>query len=674
MSNRGLWLLVNIGICLVGVMTAFVVYYKSSADLANARDVYLERSAQQTRAVATRVDGALREIYQNIRTIAQLPSVRAIDRHGENLDENALASIQQIYNNLAVNVAVSEVYIVPASLEPEAIDPKTGKEEVPILMFDHLIVGEDKHEEKEQADLPEQVEIYEYRQLRQQMAWLRQHYPTLDKISRLDFPVISGPAVITCDNTEFNQTRRDPDRTGVLFSVPFYDPEGGLKGTITAIIRLNALRDLMPSGDYALVNPVYGVAVAGPNGGQSLASPGPLGRGEVDQSLVFSQVIPLALGDPQGGWLVWAGQPDASFFGSRDLKAVEYFAALGYGLAALLTLGTLGAVQLFQRAARAERRHREQRERDAGQQQARERQEQQARAEAQVHAEAARHAGLLAMADSLEAAVGGITSGLVDAAGNLSASAAQMVTIAQTTSGQVSSLASTVHQVDDSMQTVTGATGHMTSSIADISRQVRQSQAVADQAQHQAATTMTLVKNLSDSVLAIGKIVNLITEIAGQTNLLALNATIEAARAGEAGKGFAVVAGEVKTLASQTAKATDQITVQITAVQQSTEKAVAAIEAIVATIGEMSTISQTVSGVVAAQIAVSEDIAHNVAGVAGGARNLSQAATVLEGVAHQTAETANHIGGLSSVLLDQSNGLSYAVTRFLQGMRSDGRS
>jgi len=143
--------------------------------------------------------------------------VKKIDRHGANLNDDARMSIQQIYNNLASNVAVSEVYIVPVDLDPEKIDPVTGKLEEPILMFDELITASTRrgvvdHDEKGptsvvEAEQVEEVEIYEYRQFQEQMVWFRQHYPNVDTIDGMKGPFINGSEVITCDNSVFDTTK-----------------------------------------------------------------------------------------------------------------------------------------------------------------------------------------------------------------------------------------------------------------------------------------------------------------------------------------------------------------------------------------------------------------------------------------------------------------------------------
>ena len=235
----------------VGSAAIWFCVEKSDYEYRSSLDSFRKAWEAEAKDAAAEASYALAHIYQNIRTISLLPSVRDIDRHGANIDADARLSIQQIYNNLASNVAVSEVYIVPVDLDPERIDPATGKLEEPILMFDELILAAvrndlDNKDRKsfegvEAAEEAEEIEIYEYRQLKQQLAWFRERYSTVDQINGMHVPFINGEEVITCDNTEFDKSGVEADRTGIIFSVPFYSRDGHLKGSISAIIRSRAL-------------------------------------------------------------------------------------------------------------------------------------------------------------------------------------------------------------------------------------------------------------------------------------------------------------------------------------------------------------------------------------------------------------------------------------------------
>ncbi|MCB1753821.1 MAG: methyl-accepting chemotaxis protein, partial [Gammaproteobacteria bacterium] len=186
-----------------------------------------------------------------------------------------------------------------------------------------------------------------------------------------------------------------------------------------------------------------------------------------------------------------------------------------------------------------------------------------------------------------------------------------MSSIAERSSGQSAEVASAAELASSNVQTVAAAAEELGSSISEISRQMSVQNGAADDAVTAALASDTEIKGLAEKVEAIGDVVNLITGIAEQTNLLALNATIEAARAGDAGKGFAVVASEVKNLASQTAKATDQIATQIQEVQDRTGKAVSAIADIGTRIEKIREIAASVAAAVEEQNAASGEISRN---------------------------------------------------------------
>ena len=189
---------------------------------------------------------------------------------------------------------------------------------------------------------------------------------------------------------------------------------------------------------------------------------------------------------------------------------------------------------------------------------------------------------------------------LTAASTEMHATAGSMTATAEETSRQATSVATASEQASANVQTVAAATEELHASISEISRQVTQSAEIASTAVVEADRTNATIQGLAETAQKIGEVVSLIQNIASQTNLLALNATIEAARAGEAGRGFAVVASEVKTLANQTAKATEDISAQIAAIQGETGHAVNAIKAIGGTIRQMNEIATTIAAAVEA--------------------------------------------------------------------------
>jgi methyl-accepting chemotaxis protein len=225
-------------------------------------------------------------------------------------------------------------------------------------------------------------------------------------------------------------------------------------------------------------------------------------------------------------------------------------------------------------------------------------------------------------------------------------------------------------QTSRNVATVASATQELDSSITEISTHVRKSVAIATDATSKAKETNQLVQGLAESVGKIGDIVKLINNIASQTNLLALNATIEAARAGDAGKGFAVVAGEVKSLANQTAKATDEISAQISAVQTATQSAVAAINAISTVIGDMSAISTVVASAVEEQGVATRDIARNIQGAADGGRQVSEAITHVTALAEKTGTTTDELSATIAALSEQAHQMSQQIAHFLDKLRT----
>ncbi|HET6308310.1 MAG TPA: methyl-accepting chemotaxis protein, partial [Rhodopila sp.] len=232
--------------------------------------------------------------------------------------------------------------------------------------------------------------------------------------------------------------------------------------------------------------------------------------------------------------------------------------------------------------------------------------------QSKITAAAAQRGALHQTADAFEARIGSLVSTLSSAATELQATAQSMSATATLTTSQAEAVAGAAVHASAGAETLAAAAEELTSSIGEISRQVTQSSKITDKAVVDAQRTDGIVRALSEAAEKIGHVVGLITNIAGQTNLLALNATIEAARAGDAGKGFAVVASEVKSLANQTAKATEEIGTQIAQIQSATKEAVAAIHEITQTIEAVNAISMSIAASVDQQGAATAEIARNV--------------------------------------------------------------
>ena len=290
--------------------------------------------------------------------------------------------------------------------------------------------------------------------------------------------------------------------------------------------------------------------------------------------------------------------------------------------------------------------------------------------QAAVHAAAERKEIVRKLADDFERAVGNIVGAVSASASNLETAASTLTKNAKATQQLSAVVATASEQASVNVRSVASATGEMGSSIDEIRRQVQISTMIAGEAVKQAQKTDGRINDLSQAAARIGDVVKLITTIAAQTNLLALNATIEAARAGEAGKGFAVVASEVKMLATQTAKATEEIKQQIAGMQAATRESVAAIKEIGETIARISEIASTITDAVEAQGATTQEIATNVAQAAQGA---VQVATNIADVNHGADETGTasaQVQLAAQSLSGESRKLEAEVTNFLNTVRA----
>ena len=235
-----------------------------------------------------------------------------------------------------------------------------------------------------------------------------------------------------------------------------------------------------------------------------------------------------------------------------------------------------------------------------------------------------------------------------------------------------SSVATAAEQASNNVNTVAGAAEELSASIREISEQVQNSNSIARQAVDKAHASDRLVQGLVEGADRIGEVVTLINEIADQTNLLALNATIEAARAGDAGKGFAVVANEVKSLATQTGRATDEIGSQIVAIQSATNQTVSAIKEITDIIQEISDITTGVAAAVEEQGAATQEIARNTQQAASGTKNVTTNITGVNGAAEQTKGATDKVMASANDLSIQANSLREEIQHFLERVQSVG--
>ncbi|GKQ55193.1 methyl-accepting chemotaxis protein [Bradyrhizobium sp. Ce-3] len=377
--------------------------------------------------------------------------------------------------------------------------------------------------------------------------------------------------------------------------------------------------------------------------------------GETEQLILMLAAGSFVLG------LVWAfllgkgiSRPIAAMCAAMRELAAGNFDVVLPGLGRRDELGEMaGAVEEFkvQAVAKAER--------DAATQ------------EAQNKASAtARRNELIRFADEFESAVGSIVSNVSASAVQLESAAGTLTRTAETTQNLSSQVAGASEEASSNMQSVASATEELSASVDEIGRRAKESSQIADSAVRQAEQTDARIGKLSRAAQEIGDVVKLITAIAEQTNLLALNATIEAARAGDAGRGFAVVASEVKSLASQTAKATDEISTHISGMQAATQESVAAIKEIGGTIGQISGIATNIASSVEQQSAATQEIARSVQNVAQGTQEAASSVTQVNRGATETGAASEEVLNSARSLSVESSRLREELDRFMANIRA----
>jgi len=282
----------------------------------------------------------------------------------------------------------------------------------------------------------------------------------------------------------------------------------------------------------------------------------------------------------------------------------------------------------------------------------------------------ARRTELIRFADDFEEAVGAIVSNVSASAVQLEQAAGTLTRTAETTQNLSSRVAGASEEASSNMQSVATATEELSASVDEIGRRVRESNKIAEAAVLQAEQTDGRIGKLSRAAQQIGDVVKLITAIAEQTNLLALNATIESARAGEAGRGFAVVASEVKSLAGQTAKATDEISSHISGMQDATQESVAAIKEIGGTIAQISNIASSIASAVEQQSSATQEIARSVQTVAQGTQEAAANIMQVNRGATETGSASEEVLNSAKSLSTESTRLREELDRFMANIRA----
>ncbi len=326
----------------LGLLLQGIVYWKYRIEVDAALAHHRDACDNAAEVVKRDVERIFNQTYQGLRTIARLPGVRATDRYGTNFAGDSRKSVQEIYNNLALNVSLSEVHIVPLDFEPDEIDPNTGQLQVPVANFDEFIAGRNADQANphaaENAPPADEVEIHEYRQIKRQLAWLRQHHPTEGTFKGFDYPAICSPEVVTSDNRYFSPSKPDDHaRSGVVYSVPFYGDDGKLRGCVSGVILTRQFEEILPDGEFALRNALSGYLVGSSRGSLWKEHVEDVRNARRSATLLWSSVLRLSAIDQKSSWMIWGGRGDDAFWMRQEVLSAREAAVVGCLGAVILT-------------------------------------------------------------------------------------------------------------------------------------------------------------------------------------------------------------------------------------------------------------------------------------------------------------------------------------------------
>ncbi|MFQ5647019.1 MAG: methyl-accepting chemotaxis protein [bacterium] len=647
---------------IIGLLAVYSVYtyYQRRVEIISLHKTVIEEEFEEKEK---QIEEVFRDIYQGIRTMSLLPTIRNIDPYGENLSKDGDMTIQQIYNNTAENTGLSEIYAVDINMDPEATDPKTGKLMEPIFTYDQLIVGNrgngnsDTAHEGVRADL-EEVEVYEYRAMRKQLSYFKKHFPRETLVHEMDVPGIISRELITCDNSDF--TGKDlakgdnSKRNGFVYSVPFYSDEGKLKGMISAVFRSEVLtKRYVAKSDMAIDVPMgrfYGMI--NPNtdyrlvfeGSRDIFNRFDTHDNPVSSDGLFAEVATLKIKD-KNQWKLYCYVP----MNVLASQIGEQMTILGLKLVSLLVILSIGSAFIYFVSRQKE-----------------------------VLLEFVDHLDYLIKGDLTRRIEGdykrevgalvdrfnqfvkhmeGIIGRVLRMINHIAASSEELSSESQNLSRRSQQQAASLEETSSTVQQMTSTIKANARNAEKADHIVRTASGNAQAGEKVVQKTVVSMSEVTESSQKIAEITGLVDEIAFQTNLLALNAAVEAARAGEQGKGFAVVADEIRRLAGRSAEAAKDIQILIEDVVEKITTGNTQVEETGKTLNDI------IGGIKNVVVTINE-ITANYQEQTTGIDQVSRGVVHLDNSVQENASLSEETASISEILASQSEEMRELMARF----------
>jgi signal transduction histidine kinase len=314
-----------LAILLAGLLLCLGVRFEANRQYLVAWQQYLESRQVDSKDYTKRVSSFFSVLNDNLGTLSHLPSVRKIDRHGTNLGIDGRETIQQVYNNLAKNIAVTKLYIVPLNFDFETLDMVTGRMDVPALEL-----GGELSRSNAAASRSETSKIPEFKEMQKQLLWLKINYPNIQRVKTSAAPMISGREIATGGDT------------GLVFSVPFFDQEGALAGSVSALILSSALRGITEGENYSLISPLAEFISVPLSRDKNIRLMLRAADSVPAASTIFSETVVVDTHDARGKWQLRINYPVTGFYSEARFAARKDFENGSYLALGLLTLLGLG--------------------------------------------------------------------------------------------------------------------------------------------------------------------------------------------------------------------------------------------------------------------------------------------------------------------------------------------